>query len=663
MKQFPIIQFPFLAFVAASLLTSCEEAAPVLPSTIPNLQKVEVVGNGSLVFGLKCTTTNASAVSECGFYVSEKASMQDAAKFPSKMTGSTFSAEVTLQGYSRSYYVCAYISNGRYEICSEMELINVKPLASYVKFEPPIMQNFDEASGMADFSMMCFIADGVNLSSLELSYGELQNPSSTLKLQVPNDGKISFQLPDMSIGKVVDVRIFCREGDWSFERQDMKAYCAYPPSVETSIVSDVKKTVASCVVNVLSNGGAPVTRSGVVWSTSRNPTIDLSSKTVETNGTGSFTSTISGLKPGTEYYVRAYATNLVGTSYGQELAFTSRGGNCLESSNCFIVSSSGEFSFKTFKGNSQISVGDVFSAEVLWESYGSSSSISTGSLIPSVEYSEGYVTFQAKSTHGNAVIAVKNTSGTILWSWHIWLTDEPQEQVYYNKAGIMMDRNLGATSATPGDVGALGLLYQWGRKDPFLGSSSTSSSVVAESTISWPSPVASTSTTGTIDYTISHPTVFITKNDYNRDWYYSNSVSTDYTRWGDNKTIYDPCPAGWKVPNGSDSGVWVTALGSSADFDWNYSNYGMNFSNKFGSAQTIWYPFAGNRSVSNGSLYDVGKDGYCWGNNIIKGTSNYYGGSLFCFYNYTEEGRDKLVSPRGWLFWCSGGIAVRCLKE
>ena len=84
----------------------------------------------------------------------------------------------------------------------------------------------------------------------------------------------------------------------------------------------------------------------------------------------------------------------------------------------------------------------------------------------------GEIHFTTGDMEGNALIALCNADGDILWSWHIWFTDDPRGQEYYNNAGTMMDRNLGATSATPGDVGALGLLYQWGRKDPFLGSSS-----------------------------------------------------------------------------------------------------------------------------------------------------------------------------------------------
>jgi hypothetical protein len=64
-----------------------------------------------------------------------------------------------------------------------------------------------------------------------------------------------------------------------------------------------------------------VTQRGVIWSTSPNPTISLPTKTTSGTGTGSFTSSLTGLSPLTTYYVRAYATNVVGTSYGQQITF------------------------------------------------------------------------------------------------------------------------------------------------------------------------------------------------------------------------------------------------------------------------------------------------------------------------------------------------------
>ena len=175
----------------------------------------------------------------------------------------------------------------------------------------------------------------------------------------------------------------------------------------------------------------------------------------------------------------------------------------------------------------------------------------------------------------------------------------------------MMDRNLGATSATPGSVGALGLLYQWGRKDPFLGSSSISSDTRAESTLSWPSPVESTASTGTIDYAVSNPVTFITSNSDNDDWYYTGNSSTDNTRWRSSKTIYDPCPAGYRVPDGGDNGIWSKAFGTSSSFDDAYdsTNKGFNFGSSgagtkklSNSVSICWYPAVGSLRRFDGSL-------------------------------------------------------------
>ncbi len=324
------------------------------------------------------------------------------------------------------------------------------------------------------------------------------------------------------------------------------------------------------------------------------------------------------------------------------------------SANCYIVSEQGTYSFKTVKGNSSESVGDVASAEVLWESFGTDVAPAVGNLVKSVSYSNGKVTYAATGTKGNAVIAAKDASGKILWSWHIWLTDQPEEQVYYNNAGTMMDRNLGATSAIPGDVGALGLLYQWGRKEPFLGSSSISSSTVAKSTIVWPSAVSSDSSNGTIAYATAHPTTYITANEGNEDWYYTGSSKTDDTRWTtseSSKSIYDPCPAGWRVPDGGDNGVWTKALGSSyTEPSYDSTNEGMNFYGKFGSASTIWYPASGYRYY-DGSLYDVGFGGYYWP------ASPYYSGAYILYFNgngdvYPSECYARAV-----------GQSVRCIKE
>jgi uncharacterized protein (TIGR02145 family) len=95
----------------------------------------------------------------------------------------------------------------------------------------------------------------------------------------------------------------------------------YLPTVITSPVTDITQTTATSGGNVTSDGGATVTARGVCWNTSSNPTT-ANSYTTDGSGTGTFVSNLTSLTPNTLYYVRAYATNSVGTSYGNELSFT-----------------------------------------------------------------------------------------------------------------------------------------------------------------------------------------------------------------------------------------------------------------------------------------------------------------------------------------------------
>jgi uncharacterized protein (TIGR02145 family) len=94
-----------------------------------------------------------------------------------------------------------------------------------------------------------------------------------------------------------------------------------PPTLTTASIADITNTSANCGGNVTDEGGTPVTARGVCWSTSHNPTVALSTKTVNGAGTGTFTSSLTGLTTGATYYVRAYATNTLGTAYGNEVGF------------------------------------------------------------------------------------------------------------------------------------------------------------------------------------------------------------------------------------------------------------------------------------------------------------------------------------------------------
>lgn len=99
------------------------------------------------------------------------------------------------------------------------------------------------------------------------------------------------------------------------------------PSVTTATISSITANFAISGGNVSDDGGGVVESRGVVWSTSENPTVDSNQGfTTNGDGTGSFTSEITGLTPGTTYYVRAYATNSAGTAYGNEVIFITEEG-------------------------------------------------------------------------------------------------------------------------------------------------------------------------------------------------------------------------------------------------------------------------------------------------------------------------------------------------
>lgn len=315
--------------------------------------------------------------------------------------------------------------------------------------------------------------------------------------------------------------------------------------------------------------------------------------------------------------------------------------------NCYIVSADGHYSFDAVKGNSDEPVGEVASVAVLWESTGTNEYLSVGALVQNPTYADGVVSFDvAKFKAGNAVIAAKDASGNILWSWHIWLTDKPSRHTYNNGAGVMMDRHLGATSYQPGEVGSLGLFYQWGRKDPFLNSSRIDACQAAKSTLTWPDAVPTSAETGTVAYAIANPTVFISADDHNcYDWHYA---TRDDSLWKAQKTIYDPCPTGWRVPDGGSKGVWKTAgfVGTACDLTY----YGYNF--PISDSAYTWYPLSGFRSYK-GILSFVGEYGFCWSVTISEGTEYV---SFFRYDMYDS------VKPE-MLFERANALSVRCVQE
>ena len=225
-----------------------------------------------------------------------------------------------------------------------------------------------------------------------------------------------------------------------------------------------------------------------------------------------------------------------------------------QSANSYIVTAPGAYKFKAVKGNSETSVGEVAKVEVLWETYNNDQEVTANSVVAAVAYAEGFVLFTTPEAlkPGNAVIAAKDANDIILWSWHIWV---PETEITTIENGIfsvpMMDRNLGAlVAAAPGvaaPVESFGLTYQWGRKDPFPGpkaANSSSNAVVAGVAVSVTEGSGSADESKiSLEQSIQNPTLLGFAQ--NGDWL----IPADNTLWQDaEKTMYDPCPPGYRVP-------------------------------------------------------------------------------------------------------------------
>lgn len=313
--------------------------------------------------------------------------------------------------------------------------------------------------------------------------------------------------------------------------------------------------------------------------------------------------------------------------------------------NCYLIQAVGNYKFKAVKGNSDATVGNVKKTEVLWKTFGTDVMPNVGDLVTGVGYKNGYVYFSTPEVfgNGNASIAVRNSKDVILWSWHIWCSEDGwNDQVYPNNAGTMMDRNLGATSATPGDIGAFGLMYQWGRKDPFMGSCAKSGTNFVASTGNW--NVASSS--NKMDFAEENPMTFAT------GWSGGSVPGGGWHTSESEKGLYDPCPVGYRVPDGGENGFWATAeVKSSGDL----TNCGMYWTLADGTT-AAWYPAVGYRTYDSGSLFNVGNHGYCWSAspNPSNGLEAYH-----LHFQYTGNVIHASISYSS----RSHGYPVRCVKE
>lgn len=305
--------------------------------------------------------------------------------------------------------------------------------------------------------------------------------------------------------------------------------------------------------------------------------------------------------------------------------------------NCYVIDPD-EHKYKDETGTEHLYDGYCFSATVVGNGeagiissgtqtmYPSAASISPASarliwesdlgLVSQIELLYGYVRFRVpnKDMRGNAVIGVYDEDGNVLWSWHIWITDSLEEMARtvstYGAGTItLLDRNLGATKGRwTGASDALdtyGLYYQWGRKDPSMGPATWNyrmKSLVTSTYYDFSLEPKNAAEVKKIDRPtlkdgVENPMYLILPNSQTNNYYFNWMYDDMDFLWGSiegsdkiHKTIYDPCPFGYRVPLDEIE----TLLGSRdvdrADYGWTVGS-GDN---------AVYFPYTGYKGVDRG---------------------------------------------------------------
>ena len=390
-----------------------------------------------------------------------------------------------------------------------------------------------------------------------------QNPTIADNKTTDGTGTGSFtsNISDLTTHTIYYVRAYATNGAGTAygEQVSFTTASLQMPTVTTANSTNITLVSATSGGNVTNEGYSSVTARGVCWSTSQNPTI-ADNKTTDGAGTGNFTSNITGLTQETTYYVRAYATNGVGTAYGEQKNFTTLSVNLptvTTGSVTYFTSSTADCGGNvTNDGLSSVTARGVCwsnkqnptindNKTVNGSGTGSFTSNITGLNKGTIYYIRAYATNGAGTAYGNQVSFTindeVNINGVI---WANWNVDMP------------------GTFATKWE--STGMFYQWNRK---IGWSSTNPMVNSNGGTTWDSSIP----TGTT-------------------WTQAN----------------DPCPTGWRMPTKEElqsllnSGYqWTTLKGINGNIFGNGNN-------------TIFLPATGSRDLNNGALDYVGETGGSW---------------------------------------------------
>ena len=291
----------------------------------PNHPSVDVVSitdvldkSANVQFDL--TFDGGASVTELGvcYGTSNNPSVDNDKKIAAKDNQTTIS--LTSLQENTTYYVRAYAKNKVGIAYSESITFTTLTL-------PKVQTNDISNIQFTSATLNAVLLSNGNDSAVTKGFcwSEISNPTITSShTEVQNTtSSFSYQLSNLKAETKYYVRAYAKNrlGVVYGAEKTFTTLSATKPVVSTTTVSSITYTSAKTGGNVTSDGGATVTDRGICYSTSSNPTIS-NSKMSSGSSTGSFTTNLTGLSDGTTYYIRAYATNKKGTSYGEQRSFT-----------------------------------------------------------------------------------------------------------------------------------------------------------------------------------------------------------------------------------------------------------------------------------------------------------------------------------------------------
>jgi formylglycine-generating enzyme required for sulfatase activity len=221
-----------------------------------------------------------------------------------------------------TYYVRAYATNSK-----GTSYGNEVSFTTFASYKPTLTTNSITSISASDAISGGVISSdgGASITAKGICWSTTSNPTISGDKTNDGTGSVSFtsQLSGLLEGTKYYVRAYATNSKGTSYGNELNFTTTEinKPTLTTNTITNISESGAVSGGVISSNGGAPITVKGICWGTSSNPTI-TGNKTNDGSGSLSFFSQLSGLIEGTKYYVRAYATNYKGTSYGNEVIFT-----------------------------------------------------------------------------------------------------------------------------------------------------------------------------------------------------------------------------------------------------------------------------------------------------------------------------------------------------